>query len=172
MEGKFATHVCSFFFQQLLHLALEDISWRQCMTVFAVLAIGALPEPSILFLLHSVDEILANNFGRTVLIICTVLLRDCLFEHVLIPVLHTFLFLTISLVGVDVHLRTLPFHIEVMAEFALESLGALPSTIVFADDTLGVYARGHLGLLYGHCKKRSKLLLLLFLKLLFVLNIQ
>lgn len=49
-----------------LHLGLEHVAWRQGVAVLAILApIWAHPEPAILTLLHSLQEVLADD-------VCTV----------------------------------------------------------------------------------------------------
>ncbi len=57
----FNTHLLTLLLKQGLHLWFEDITRRQCMSVMAILAtIRTNPEPAILLLLHSFQEMLAH----------------------------------------------------------------------------------------------------------------
>lgn len=119
-----------------------------------VTTIGASPEPSILLVLDSFDEILADLLGRRSGV--AVLAKNNAAEFLFIPFIHSilllflfFILLDISGIGVEILLGSLALQVQIVTEFALAALFAVALLVENTDDRLRVDAKRNLLHLYG-----------------------
>ena len=108
-----------------------------------VTSIGTSPEPSILLVLHSIDEIFANLLGGRSGV--SVLAENHLAKFLFIPIIHGILLLRLLLflfiiagIGVEILLGSLALSVQVVAELALATLFAVALLVENTDDGLGV----------------------------------
>lgn len=101
------------------------------------------PEPAILLVLDSLDEVLANLIGSGSRI--ALLAKHNLAQLLLIPVLHRICFLLLFLdllrisgIGVEILLGRLALHTQVVAEFALPALLAVSLLVEETDHRLRI----------------------------------
>lgn len=114
-----------------------------------VTTIGTSPEPSVLLVLHSVDEVLANLFGRRTRV--AVLAENHLAEFFFIPIIHSilllpcfFLLLLVPGIGVQVLLGRLALGVQVMTELALAALFTVALLVENTDNCLGIDTKRNL----------------------------
>ena len=108
-----------------------------------VTSIGTSPEPSILLVLHSIDEIFANLLGGRSGV--SVLAENHLAKFLFIPIIHGILLLRLLLrlliipgIGVKILLGSLALGVQVVAELALATLFAVSLFVENTDDGLRV----------------------------------
>lgn len=139
-----------------------------------VSSIGAAPEPAILLVLHSLDEVLAHLVGGRPRV--AVFTHDNLAQCLLVPFIHGVSLLglllgllSITRVGVKILLGRLALNVQVMAELALAAFVAVALFVVDTEDRLRIDTEGNL--LYLHrLEKIGRLLLRLFRGLLLSLT--
>lgn len=132
-------------------------------------SVGADPEPSVLAIFNSLDEVLAYLVGSSALI--TLLGQHDGPQLLLVPVgrgLKLLLFvLFFAGILVDILLLRLAVHVKIMRELALVALLAVALSMENANDCLGVHAKRHL---LDLCRPVEQLVLFLFLLLLLLFS--